>query len=108
MIEIVALPDGELPLNIECDNPTRILTVGDQACRIAESHHVAVEQVFVSAFADQFATWQRLRERAARGDREKFLAFSIRSRTSNLKSTIVFEVQGADQAEALWLQRAVF
>lgn len=46
----------------------------DQARSIAEAHHVPVEQVFASAFADQFAAWQRLRERAARGDRRKFLA----------------------------------
>jgi hypothetical protein len=46
----------------------------DQARGIAESHRVSVEQVFASALADQFAAWQRLRERAARGDREKFLA----------------------------------
>jgi predicted transcriptional regulator len=46
----------------------------DQARSIAEAQHVPVEQVFASAFADQFAAWQRLRERAARGNREKFLA----------------------------------
>jgi predicted transcriptional regulator len=46
----------------------------DQARTIAEAHHVPVEQVFASAFADQFAAWQRLQERAARGDRQKFLA----------------------------------
>jgi hypothetical protein len=46
----------------------------DQARSIAEAHHVPVEQVFVSAFADQFAAWQRLKERAARGDHGKFLA----------------------------------
>lgn len=45
----------------------------DQARTIAEAHHVPVEQVFASAFADQFAAWQRLQERAARGDRQKFL-----------------------------------
>jgi hypothetical protein len=45
-----------------------------QARSIAEAHHVPVEQVFASAFADQFASWQRLGERAAQGDREKFLA----------------------------------
>ena len=46
----------------------------DQARSIAEARHVPVEQVFASAFADQFAAWQRLQERAARGDRKKFLA----------------------------------
>jgi hypothetical protein len=46
----------------------------DQARIIAEAQHIPVEQVFASAFADQFAAWQRLHQRAARGDREKFLA----------------------------------
>jgi hypothetical protein len=46
----------------------------DQARSIAEAQRVPVEEVFASAFADQFAAWQRLRERAARGDRERFLA----------------------------------
>jgi len=46
----------------------------DQARSIAEAHQVPVEQVFASAFADQFAAWQRLQKRAARGDRQKFLA----------------------------------
>lgn len=46
----------------------------DQARNIAEARHIPVEKVFESAFADQFATWQRLRERAKRGDRQKFLA----------------------------------
>ncbi len=46
----------------------------NQARTIAEAQHIPVEEVFASAFADQFAAWQRLRQRAARGDREKFLA----------------------------------
>lgn len=46
----------------------------DQARAIAESQHIAVDDVFASAFADHFAAWQRIRERAARGDRNKFLA----------------------------------
>jgi hypothetical protein len=46
----------------------------DEARSIAEARHVPVEQVFASAFADQFAAWRRLQERAARGDRQKFLA----------------------------------
>ncbi len=46
----------------------------DQARSIAEAQQIPVEQVFASAFADQFAALQRLRERATRGDREKFLA----------------------------------
>jgi hypothetical protein len=33
-----------------------------------------VEEVVASALADHFATWRRLRKRASRGDRHKFLA----------------------------------
>lgn len=46
----------------------------DQARAIAETQNIAVEDVFASAFADHFAAWQRLQERAERGDRAKFLA----------------------------------
>lgn len=46
----------------------------EQAVVIAEAHHVPVDEVFASAFAEQLAAWQRLKERAARGDRNKFLA----------------------------------
>ena len=45
-----------------------------QAHVIAEARNIAVEDVFASALADHFATWQRIQERAARGDREKYLA----------------------------------
>lgn len=45
-----------------------------QAVTMAEAHHVAVDEIFVSAFAEQLAAWQRLRERAARGSREKYFA----------------------------------
>lgn len=46
----------------------------DQARSIAEAHDVPVEQVVASAFADQLAAWKRLKDRAACGDRQKFLA----------------------------------
>ena len=46
----------------------------DQARAIAESQHMSVEDVCASAFAERFTCWQRLGERAARGNREKFLA----------------------------------
>jgi hypothetical protein len=46
----------------------------DQARAITETQNIAVEDVFASAFADHFAAWQRLEERASRGNREKFLA----------------------------------
>jgi hypothetical protein len=41
---------------------------------IAEAHRVQVDEVIASGFADHLAALQRPRERAARGDREKFLA----------------------------------
>ncbi len=45
----------------------------DEARAVSEAHRVPVEEIFVSAFADQLAAWQRLRERCVRGDRSKFL-----------------------------------
>ncbi len=41
---------------------------------LAEAHHVPVEEILVSALADQCAAWQRLLGRARRGDRDKFLS----------------------------------
>ena len=45
-----------------------------KAVEMAEAQHLSVDEVFASAFAEQLASWERLRQRAARGDREKFLA----------------------------------
>ena len=45
-----------------------------KAAEIAAVQHLSVDEVFASAFADQLAAWERLRQRAARGDREEFLA----------------------------------
>lgn len=45
----------------------------NQAQEIAASHHIPVEEIFASAFADQSAVWKRLRDRANRADRQKFL-----------------------------------
>jgi predicted transcriptional regulator len=50
------------------------LELYDQARSVAEAHHVPVELVLESALADQFAVWQRLQERARRGNRQNFLA----------------------------------
>jgi hypothetical protein len=33
-----------------------------------------VDDVFATAFSEQFSAWQRFRERAKRGDRDTFLA----------------------------------
>jgi hypothetical protein len=45
-----------------------------QAREIAESQHLSVDDVVSSAFAEQMAAWERLKQRAARGRRESFLA----------------------------------
>jgi hypothetical protein len=45
-----------------------------QAREIAESQHLSVDDVISSAFAEQLAAWERLKQRAARGSRESFLA----------------------------------
>jgi hypothetical protein len=46
-----------------------------KAAAIAKEQHVPVEEVFSSAFQDQLAHWERLKQqRGARGSREKFLA----------------------------------
>ena len=44
-----------------------------KAAEIAEAQHVSVDEVFAAAFAEQLAAWERLRQRAARGSRERFL-----------------------------------
>jgi hypothetical protein len=41
---------------------------------IAKAQRVSVGEVFASAFVDQLASWERLQQRAAGGNREKFLA----------------------------------
>lgn len=45
-----------------------------KALALAEAHRMPVDEVFASALAEQFAAWQRLRERAAHGNREKYFA----------------------------------
>ena len=45
-----------------------------KAVEVAEVQHVSVDEVFASAFADQLGAWERLKQRAARGSRDKFLA----------------------------------
>ena len=45
-----------------------------QAREIAESQHLSVDDVVSSAFAEQLLAWERLKQRAARGSRESFLA----------------------------------
>jgi hypothetical protein len=44
-----------------------------QAREIADSQHLSVDDVISSAFAEQLAALERLRQRAARGNRETFV-----------------------------------
>jgi hypothetical protein len=44
-----------------------------QAREIADSQHLTVDDVISSAFAEQLAAWERLKQRAARGSREIFV-----------------------------------
>jgi hypothetical protein len=44
-----------------------------QAQDLAESQHLSVDEVISSAFAEHLAAWERLKERAARGQRDTFL-----------------------------------
>ncbi len=44
-----------------------------QAREIADLQHATVDDVIASAFAEQVASWERLKQRAARGSRETFL-----------------------------------
>ena len=45
-----------------------------QAVEIAKAQHVSVDEIIASAFAQQMSAWEGLRQKAARGSREKFLA----------------------------------
>lgn len=57
-------------MSISFDIPDEIY---NEARSIAEAHHLPIEEVFVSAFAEQLPAWNRLLERKARGGRAKFL-----------------------------------
>jgi hypothetical protein len=58
-------------MSISFDIPDAIY---QEARTLAEAHHLPVEELFVSAFAEQLPAWQRLLERRARGGRTKFLS----------------------------------
>ncbi|HME09582.1 MAG TPA: hypothetical protein VKG25_21165 [Bryobacteraceae bacterium] len=45
-----------------------------QAVEIAKAQHASVDEVIASALAQQMLEWERLRQKAERGSREKFLA----------------------------------
>jgi hypothetical protein len=44
-----------------------------QAREIADSQHLSIDDVISSAFAEQLAAWERLKQRAARGQQDAFL-----------------------------------
>ena len=44
-----------------------------QAREIADSQHLSVDDVILSAFKEQLAGWERLKQRAARGRLDEFL-----------------------------------
>jgi len=46
----------------------------EKAIEIAKLRHLSVDEVFASVFAEFVAAWERLQERASRGDLDKFLA----------------------------------
>lgn len=45
-----------------------------RAAEIAAQENIPVEELFTSAFEERLREFERLKERAARGSREKFLA----------------------------------
>ena len=45
-----------------------------KAAEVARQQGVSVDEIFISAFKEQVAAWERLERRAASGDRDKFLA----------------------------------
>jgi hypothetical protein len=58
-------------MNISISVPEELY---NKAVEIAEAQRVSVDEVFASAFAQQFAAEVQLRERASRGNRDRFLA----------------------------------
>jgi len=44
-----------------------------QAREIAKAQRLSVDEVIASAFAEQLAAWERLKQRAARGRRDAFV-----------------------------------
>lgn len=57
-------------MRVEIDVPEDLCA---QAKLMADAHQISIGDVLVSAFAEHFRNWQRLEERAARGNREAFL-----------------------------------
>ena len=57
-------------MNISISVPEELY---NKAVEIAEAQRVSVDDVFASAFAQQLAVEAQLRERANRGNRDRFL-----------------------------------
>jgi hypothetical protein len=57
-------------MNISISVPEELY---NRAVEIAEAQRVSVDEVFASAFVQQLAAEAHLRERASRGDRDRFL-----------------------------------
>jgi hypothetical protein len=45
-----------------------------KAVEVAKAQRVSVNEVFASAFTEQLAAWDRLKQKAALGNRDRFLA----------------------------------
>lgn len=45
-----------------------------EALAIANEQHLSVEDLFSTAFASHVAAWERLKNKAANGSREKYVA----------------------------------
>jgi hypothetical protein len=50
-----------------------------RAAELAKEKHISVDEVFASAFSEQLAAWNRLQQRASRGDRKTF--FDVLNKT---------------------------
>ncbi len=58
-------------MNVNVNVPDELY---QQAVEIAKAQQASVDEVIASAFAQQMLAWERLRKKAERGSREKFLA----------------------------------
>ena len=57
-------------MNVSMSIPEEIYK---KAAEVARLQQIPIEHVFAAAVAEQLSAWDRLQQRAARGDREKFL-----------------------------------
>ena len=57
-------------MNVSMSIPEEIYK---KAAEVARAQQIPIDDVFASAVAEQLSAWDRLQQRAACGDREKFL-----------------------------------